>query len=71
VYIYIHAGKTPGHIKREKERVRGSGEGEREREIWAGKMAQWLSVSTACWGWVVVAHTFNPSTWEAEAGRFL
>jgi hypothetical protein len=21
-----------------------------------------------CW---VVAHTFNPSTWEAEAGRFL
>jgi hypothetical protein len=20
---------------------------------------------------VVVAHTFNPSTWEAEAGRFL
>jgi hypothetical protein len=22
-------------------------------------------------GQVVVAHTFNPSTWEAEAGRFL
>jgi hypothetical protein len=21
--------------------------------------------------WVVVAHAFNPSTWEAEAGRFL
>ena len=21
--------------------------------------------------WVVVAHTFNPSTWEAEAGGFL
>jgi hypothetical protein len=21
--------------------------------------------------WAVVAHTFNPSTWEAEAGRFL
>jgi hypothetical protein len=20
--------------------------------------------------WAVVAHTFNPSTWEAEAGRF-
>ena len=23
------------------------------------------------WGWAVVAHTFNPSTWEAEAGRLL
>ena len=22
-------------------------------------------------GWVVVVHTFNPSTWEAEAGEFL
>jgi hypothetical protein len=22
-------------------------------------------------GWVMVAHTFNPSTWEAEAGGFL
>jgi hypothetical protein len=22
-------------------------------------------------GWAVVAHAFNPSTWEAEAGRFL
>jgi hypothetical protein len=22
-------------------------------------------------GWAVVAHTFNPSTWEAEAGEFL
>jgi hypothetical protein len=21
--------------------------------------------------WAVVAHTFNPRTWEAEAGRFL
>jgi hypothetical protein len=21
--------------------------------------------------WAVVAHTFNPSTWEAEAGGFL
>jgi hypothetical protein len=21
------------------------------------------------WGWVVVGHTCNPSTWEAEAGR--
>jgi hypothetical protein len=21
--------------------------------------------------WVVVAHTFNPSTWEAEVGKFL
>jgi hypothetical protein len=21
--------------------------------------------------WVVVVHAFNPSTWEAEAGRFL
>jgi hypothetical protein len=21
-------------------------------------------------GWVVAAHTFNPSTWEAEAGGF-
>jgi hypothetical protein len=24
----------------------------------------------AC-GWAVVAHAFNPRTWEAEAGRFL
>jgi major histocompatibility complex class I len=23
------------------------------------------------WWVVVVAHAFNPSTWEAEAGRFL
>jgi hypothetical protein len=22
-------------------------------------------------GWAVVAHAFNPSTWEAEAGSFL
>ena len=22
-------------------------------------------------GWAVVAHAFNPSTWEAEAGRSL
>jgi hypothetical protein len=22
-------------------------------------------------GWAVVVHTFNPSTWEAEAGRYL
>jgi hypothetical protein len=22
-------------------------------------------------GWAVVAHTFNPSTWEAEAGGIL
>jgi hypothetical protein len=22
-------------------------------------------------GWAVVAHAFNPSTWEAEAGGFL
>jgi hypothetical protein len=22
-------------------------------------------------GWAVVAHAFNPITWEAEAGRFL
>jgi hypothetical protein len=22
-------------------------------------------------GWAVVAHAFNPSTWEAEAGEFL
>jgi hypothetical protein len=23
------------------------------------------------YGWAVVVHAFNPSTWEAEAGRFL
>jgi hypothetical protein len=23
------------------------------------------------YGWAVVAHAFNPSTWEAEAGIFL
>jgi hypothetical protein len=22
-------------------------------------------------GWAVVVHAFNPSTWEAEVGRFL
>jgi major histocompatibility complex class I len=22
-------------------------------------------------GWAMVAHAFNPSNWEAEAGRFL
>jgi hypothetical protein len=27
-----------------------------------------LKTKTSC---VVVAHAFNPSTWEAEAGRFL
>jgi hypothetical protein len=26
-------------------------------------------ILTNCWA--VVAHTFNPSTWEAEAGGFL
>jgi hypothetical protein len=24
-----------------------------------------------CPGWAVVVHAFNPSTWEAEAGKFL
>jgi hypothetical protein len=33
------------------------------------KMAQWLK--TLAVSWAVVAHAFNPSTWEAEAGRFL
>ena len=23
------------------------------------------------WGWAVVAHAFNPSTWESKAGGFL
>jgi hypothetical protein len=23
------------------------------------------------WSWAVVSHAFNPSTWEAETGRFL
>jgi hypothetical protein len=23
------------------------------------------------WGWAVVAHAFNPSTWDTEAGGFL
>ena len=27
--------------------------------------------STARTSWAVVAHTFDPSTWEAEAGEFL
>jgi hypothetical protein len=35
----------------------------------AGEMAQWLS--TDCSSRAGVAHTFNPSTWEAEAGGFL
>jgi hypothetical protein len=30
-----------------------------------------LKVKTCKVSQVVVAHTFNPSTWEAEAGRFL
>jgi hypothetical protein len=33
------------------------------------EMAQWLRALIAEPG--VVAHTFNPSTWEAEAGGFL
>jgi hypothetical protein len=28
-------------------------------------------VRTQIYGWALVAHTFNPSTWEAEAGGFL
>jgi hypothetical protein len=35
----------------------------------------WTTVRTSNIGnqksWAVVAHTFNPSTWEAEAERFL
>jgi hypothetical protein len=31
-------------------------------------LERWLSVSCA---WAVVVHTLNPSTREAEAGRFL
>jgi hypothetical protein len=29
------------------------------------------SLIKKCLSWAVVAHAFNPSTWEAEAGRFL
>ena len=32
----------------------------------------WFPFSLYCqWGRAMVAHAFNPSTWEAEAGRFL
>jgi major histocompatibility complex class I len=30
-----------------------------------------LVLSTTILSWAVVAHVFNPSTWEAEAGGFL
>ena len=30
-----------------------------------------MIVKTRLQSWAVVAHSFNPSTWEAEAGRFL
>ena len=29
------------------------------------------SLNNSCLSWAVVAHAFNLSTWEAEAGRFL
>jgi hypothetical protein len=32
---------------------------------------RWLGSSICFCGQAVVAHAFNPSTWEAEAGRFL
>jgi hypothetical protein len=40
-----------------------------KRIVGTGEMAQQLRIYTASRG--VVAHTFNPSTREAEAGRFL
>ena len=30
-----------------------------------------ISPLIAVQSWAVVEHAFNPSTWEAEAGRFL
>jgi hypothetical protein len=30
-----------------------------------------ISIYEDSLGWAVVAHTFNPSTWKAEAGGFL
>jgi hypothetical protein len=39
-----------------------------------GIFAQWNTtqlLKTMNLGWAVVVHAFNPSTWEAEAGRFL
>jgi hypothetical protein len=34
--------------------------------VWGEKAFSWLCFLKH----VVVVHTFNPSTWEAEAGRF-
>ena len=31
----------------------------------------YLAVNNGIMGWAVVARAFNPSTWEAEAGRSL
>jgi hypothetical protein len=30
-----------------------------------------ICISDNVWNWVMIVHTLNPSTWKAEAGRFL
>jgi hypothetical protein len=44
----------------------------REGEFRSVKPIQFFTmIKTYCVTQAVVVHTFNPSTWEAEAGRFL
>jgi hypothetical protein len=47
----------------------GGKEGRREGEGREGDLA--VSFKKKIYSWAVVAHAFNPSTWEAKAGRFL
>jgi hypothetical protein len=37
----------------------------------ARKIRKLVRLKKASFSWVVVAHAFNPSTWEAEACKFL
>jgi hypothetical protein len=39
--------------------------------IFLGKYDNIVALRIKDTGWAVVVHVFNPSTWEAEAGRFL
>jgi hypothetical protein len=38
---------------------------------WVLETQIWSSARMTSTSWAVVAHAFNPRTWEAEAGRFL
>jgi hypothetical protein len=53
--------ESPRHPHREKQSPKSQGPGRRCSKLHSFKVLLWS----------VVAHAFNPSTWEAEAGRFL